>query len=145
MKRHASLAILSRQHHAALILCQLLKSGAPEYKGLPTDTVGKMVYASQFYTTDLMPHFEAEEKVFATVKGLAANLDELLNEIVPEHSLLRAKFSAIHGHADLGPYLDELGKTLEQHIRKEERQLFPLIEETAGEKRMKDILALLTH
>ena len=145
MKRHTSLAILSRQHHPALMLCQLLKKGAPEYKGLPTDTAGKIIYASRFYTTELIPHFEAEEKVFATLNGMNIVLDELIAEIVAEHGLLRNKFNGITEQLLPGPYLDDLGMTLEQHIRKEERQLFPLIEATAGEEKMEEILALLTH
>ena len=35
--------------------------------------------------------------------------------------------------------MDELGKALEIHVRKEERELFPLIEESCNEAQMKAI------
>ena len=41
MKRHEALAPLSREHHGTLILAQLLKKGAPVYKGLPDTDTGK--------------------------------------------------------------------------------------------------------
>ena len=130
MKRHDSLAILSRQHHGALILSQLLKKGAPQYKGLPTDTAGKITYASAFYKVELVPHFAAEEKVFDTIKGISKELDVAIKDIEDEHTLLRSLFGDIHRQAEAETYLDVLGNKLDQHIRKEERQLFPLIEAT---------------
>lgn len=146
MKRHDSLAILSRQHHGALILAQLLKKGAPAYKGMPNDTEGKITYASQFYETELLPHFAAEEKVFDTIKGISPELDNAIIEIEEEHALLRKLFGEINEpQAEATQYMDVVGNTLDQHIRKEERQLFPLIESTAGEDKMQEILKLLTH
>ena len=49
MKRHESLAPLSREHHEGLILAQLLKKGAPAYRGLPTDLAGKLSYAREMF------------------------------------------------------------------------------------------------
>jgi len=34
MKRHEALAPFSREHHGALILAQVMKKGAPAYKGI---------------------------------------------------------------------------------------------------------------
>ena len=42
MKRHPTLAHLSREHQGALILAKLLQEDAPDYKGLPTDKNGKL-------------------------------------------------------------------------------------------------------
>ena len=64
MKRHESLAPLSREHHAALLLAQLLKKNAAAYKGMPADTPGKILYAAEFYSSHLIAHFDDEEKVF---------------------------------------------------------------------------------
>ncbi|MEO7264876.1 MAG: hypothetical protein ABIW38_08185, partial [Ferruginibacter sp.] len=69
MKRHPSLISLSREHHGALILARLLQKNAPAYKGLPSDSNGKAVYALQFYKDELIQHFLQEEKVLALVKG----------------------------------------------------------------------------
>ncbi len=134
MKRHSSLAILSREHHGALILAQLLKRNAPLYKGLPADTAGKAEYAYRFYRDELVDHFAAEEQaVLNKVKGIAAPLDALADEIIADHLRLRALFESIKNAKDLAAHLDELGNALEKHIRKEERELFPLIEASCPE------------
>ena len=145
MKRHPSLAPLSRQHHPALMLSQLLKKNAPAYKGLPTDTEGKMLYATQFYHSDLVPHFADEEKVFDKLKNISPLLDVAIKEIVEEHVLLHQMFKDIPGQMDAAAYLDVLGHKLEKHIRKEDRELFPMIEQLVDEATMSSINDLLNH
>jgi iron-sulfur cluster repair protein YtfE (RIC family) len=145
MKRHSSLAILSREHHAALILAQSLKKGAPAYKGLPADLGGKADYATRFYRDELIKHFDEEEQVvIKKIKGINADLDKLASEITEEHKELRSSFESIKNTNDLAPHLDKLGCALEQHIRKEERKFFPLIQESCSEKLLSEIEQALT-
>ena len=139
MKRHSSLAPLSREHHGALILAQLLKKAAPAYKGLPADLNGKADYAIQFYGDELIKHFDDEERVIKKIKGINVDLDKLANEIIKEHKELRDLFTSIKNTNDLATHLDKLGSTLEQHIRKEERKFFPLIQEFCSEKLLSEI------
>jgi hemerythrin-like domain-containing protein len=140
MKRHSSLAILSREHHGALILAQILKKGAAVYKGLPTDLNGKAEYATRFYRNELVKHFEEEEQVvIKKIKGLNVDLDKLASEIAEEHKRLRSSFESIKNANDLATHLDELGVALDQHIRKEERKFFPLIQELCSEKMLSEI------
>lgn len=134
MKRHPSLTSLSREHHGALILARLLQKDAPPYKGLPTDDAGKAEYALNFYKDELADHFIDEEKILPLVKGINSELDLLADSIVEEHKMLRLHFGSIHGQASLADHLDILGKALESHVRKEERQLFPLIQDTCTEE-----------
>ena len=139
MKRHSSLAPLSREHHGALILAQLLKKGAPPYKGLPADLSGKVDYAIQFYRNELIKHFDDEERVIKKIKGINVDLDKLANEITKEHKELRGLFTSIKNTNDLATHLDKLGSAFEQHIRKEERKFFPLIQELCNEKLLSEI------
>ena len=136
MKRHPSLAHLSREHHGALILSRLLQKNAPAYKGLPADVEGKAVYALKFYKEELIKHFEEEEKALKLVTGINGALDLLVKTIFREHKELHALFKSITNHSNIIAHLDELGKALEIHVRKEERELFPLIEETCNEDLM---------
>ncbi|CAN5675936.1 hypothetical protein BH11BAC3_BH11BAC3_30450 [soil metagenome] len=146
MKRHPSLAHLSRDHHGALILARLLQKNAPAYKGLPTDLVGKADYAFKFYTDELVKHFAQEEKAFALVKGSSEKVDQLLQRIIEEHRTLHQSFNSIKSHEAQAEHLDELGKLLEVHVRKEEREFFPLIEQTCNEDLMNAIeQSLLSH
>ena len=136
MKRHPALIPLSREHHGALILARLLQKDAPVYKGLPTDIQGKAEYAYKFYQEELVKHFEDEERVLKLVTGVESNLDLMIKTIYREHQELHELFQSIDNHPDLINHLDQIGKTLETHIRKEERELFPLIQETCNEDLM---------
>ena len=133
MKRHPSLAHLSREHHGALILARLLQKNAPAYKGLPADTDGKALYASKFYQEELIKHFEEEEKALKIVTGVNDALDLMVQTIYREHRELHESFRSINKQSNIAAHLDELGKALENHVRKEERELFPLIEKTCSE------------
>ena len=145
MKRHISLVPLSREHHGALILARLLQKGAPAYKGLPTDIAGKAAYARLYYEEEIDKHFSLEERsLLIHAKGINAVLDKQLDAMKQQHQQLRLLFHAIHGNEKQEDRLDELGHALENHIRMEERELFPLIQDTCIEEVMKQILQSLT-
>jgi len=139
MKRHPSLAPLSREHHGALILARLLQKNAPEYKDLPSDTAGKAIYALKFYNEEIIKHFEEEEKILKLVIGINSSLDILAGNIFKEHQDLKVLFHSINIPAGSADHLNKLGKALEIHIRKEERELFPMIQEICNEEIMAEI------
>ena len=90
----------------------------------------KAVQAAAFFTTDLTAHFEAEEQVLFPAMRSFTGAKELLTELVSEHRELRRIASRLVGSkvAGLKAALGEFADLLESHIRKEERQLFPLYE-----------------
>ena len=142
MKRHQSLIPLSREHHAALVLARLLQTGAPAYKGMPSDPEGKLAYAFKFYENELTSHFAREEEIFQLVTGIDGSLDVMLQEIIAEHQEIHDLFSLVKKNIDLVKHLDSIGKLLESHIRKEERVLFPLIEVTCSGEQLDTIINL---
>ena len=135
MKRHKSLIALSHDHHHGLMLAQLIKKGAPEYKGLPTDLVGKIDHVKVSWEKELKPHFENEEKIlFPFVKGNDEEIDGLIEEVLAEHKIIKSLVEELETTDDTETTLDKLGKTLELHIRKEERVLFKKIQKLLGEE-----------
>lgn len=134
MKRHEALAPLSREHHGALILAQLIKKDAPVYRGLPTDMEGRLHYAVNFYTNDLTLHFSKEEAMLEKVGHCSESIGTLAAEIIGEHADLKSRFLSLQTATDKEKAMDELGCLLEAHIRKEERVLFPLIQENCSEE-----------
>lgn len=128
MKRHPSLAPFSREHHGALILAQLLKKDAPDYKGLPQLPSEKVEYAFRFYQHDLLQHFEKEETMLDRVEQYHPEIEKLSEEIRAEHSYLKTLFESLQNEMDIQASMHVVGTTLEAHIRKEERILFPLIQ-----------------
>ena len=129
MNRHESLAPLSREHHTALILAQLLKKGAPVYKGLPTLPKDKARFAEKMFANILQQHFTKEETLLEIVKGYHEEIKKLALEITQEHAQLTVGFNSLDSTIDLEEKMDVLGKALDRHIRKEERVLFPLIQQ----------------
>lgn len=140
MKRHEALAPLSREHHEALILSRLLRKDAPAYKNLPTELGHKAQYALDMYNKSLRGHFLKEEKMSGVVKQFNPEIERITQEIIAEHHLLTNAFMALNVKEGLTEAMDTLGFTLETHIRKEERILFPLIEKYCPEEILKTIV-----
>ncbi|MCB0369593.1 MAG: hemerythrin domain-containing protein [Bdellovibrionales bacterium] len=135
MKRHKNIIALSHDHHHGLMLAQLIKKNAPEYKGLPTDLIGKVNHVKDSWEKELNLHFENEENIlFPFVKGKDEEIDKLIEEVLEEHKLIESLVKKLDTHSDIESTLDQLGKALESHIRKEERELFQKIQLSFGEE-----------
>lgn len=146
MKRHESLYSLSHEHHRGLLLAQLIKKNAPKYKGLPNTLRGKVEYILNFYKNDLIKHFRAEEDIlFPAVKERNSEIDSLFEEIFEEHNLIKDLVLSLNEDSNHKDTLDKLGNLLTKHIRKEERHLFPLIEEALTDDELENLKKLLTE
>jgi hemerythrin-like domain-containing protein len=140
MKRHPALYRLSHDHHQGLILAQQLKKGAPQYKGMPSTLEGKKEYTISFYNTELVKHFEDEEKIlFPSSSGRTEEIDKLISEIVSEHRQIEKLIDDLSKTDKLENTMDELGWLLEKHIRREERELFVEIENVLNDEELKII------
>lgn len=140
MKRHQALYTLSHDHHQGLILAQQLKKGAPQYKGLPSTLEDKKEYTLSFYKTELVKHFEDEEQIlFPLVNGKSEKVDKMILDVVSEHRKMESLVRQLEKTDELEDVLDELGRLLEKHIRKEERELFVEIEKVLTDDELKTI------
>lgn len=118
--RHPALIPLSREHHYALVFGRSLKRGDHADPAWVRRWISK---ARRFYDLDLRAHFAAEEEVLFPASR-AFNLGPLVDELVAEHRALERLI-------DEGR-LCELADLLEAHIRKEERQLFDVLDTRLG-------------
>ena len=134
MKRHPALIPLSREHQPALLLAQVLKKDAPAFNGMPATVADKAVFALKMYHANLQIHFAKEETIFATIKNVHADIDTMVAEIISEHQQLTTTFLALDKTNNTVEELDALGNALDNHIRKEERILFPLMQEHCSEE-----------
>jgi iron-sulfur cluster repair protein YtfE (RIC family) len=83
-----------------------------------------------FYTSNLVPHFRAEEEVlFPLLRSVVPGSGEMIDELVRNHVQIRAAIPRLEAGAALAKLIFDLGDLLEHHIRKEERELFPLFEQ----------------
>jgi hemerythrin len=143
MKRHEAIAPLSRDHHGTLLLAQLLKQYAPVYTGLPDKPHDKARYAMDQFEIHIRKHFQLEETMLEKVKDVHPSIKTLAEEIKAEHSELTALFQSLAIANDPEMMMNELAVKLENHIRKEERVLFPLLQEQCSEAVLAEIYELL--
>jgi len=129
--RHPSLVLLSHDHHHGLALAlRCRKQALGQLK--PMGAAGLRERAKEFadfYRINLIAHFRAEEEILfplmrAALPGSAALLDELLGQ----HEQLCQAVPRLEAGRGLAKLIFDLGDLLEGHIRKEERELFPLFE-----------------
>ncbi len=139
MKRHPGLIKLSQDHHQGLIVAQLLKKDMPPYRDMPNDLNGKTKYALNFYENELKNHFALEENILIPfILNRNKNIDTLCYQIIEEHKIIFNKFENIKKYFDEDK-LDEIGNLLSQHIRKEERELFELIQENFSNEELNQL------
>ncbi len=134
IKRHSSLVNLSRDHYSGLLLSSVLKKDTPDFKNMPVSPGDKVVFVKEKYETELKGHFLAEEDIlFPFALGRKPEIDQLIKELILEHRELEARINSLESANDLVNALNETGFLLESHIRKEERQLFQLIQDNFTE------------
>jgi iron-sulfur cluster repair protein YtfE (RIC family) len=86
-----------------------------------------------FYTSNLVPHFRAEEEVlFPLLRSVVPGSSEMIDELVQNHVQIRTAIPQLEAGTGLAKLIFDLGDLLERHIRKEERELFPLFEQHVG-------------
>jgi iron-sulfur cluster repair protein YtfE (RIC family) len=134
MKRHKALQSLSQEHHHALIISQLIKFGSPKFKGLPITITGKKSHTVKFFRENLISHFRKEEGIlFPLLRGKSTDIENLVKELVSQHKEIHSLVEQLKISVKPEIELDTIGKLLEVHIRKEERELFQMIQEILSE------------
>jgi hypothetical protein len=132
MKREAALQALSRDHHQTLVLAQKLQRADEATRD------GVRESFLEYWLRAGWLHFREEEEIL--LPAFAAYGDPhhpLVAQVLCEHIAFRARVDALARNADASvSELRELGEVLADHIRLEERELFPLIERTLPEPAM---------
>ena len=127
---------LSHDHHHALILAQAIKKNEAK-SGLGAKSIEEKVKATiNAYNTELIPHFSHEEVLlFPIALGKDEELDKMIQDIIEEHDKIRSYLESLQ-IGNVEENLDAFGKLLENHVRTEERILFPKIEEVVGDEEL---------
>lgn len=133
MRRHESLILLSRDHHQGLIIARRLQRGrrSPTDTAWPSDPQAQARRVVEFYQSELIHHFEAEEKVlFPAVRPYLKPTEEIVDDLLRQHRRMRHAVEEFGtgNMKELKARLHDLGQLLAEHIRLEEDKLFPLCE-----------------
>lgn len=131
LKRHPALHHLSHDHHHGLLLCWKIRQG---FK-LGIEPKRMRVYCEWFWKNYLQAHFQEEEKTIFTV---LPEDDPMIKQAMSEHKRLRKLFSNWENPEKT---LGQIEEELEQHIRFEERVLFPEVQKTATAEQLEAIAA----
>jgi len=133
-RRHESLIPLSREHHYGLMLCLRIHRGITLHGDDETWVRAKAAQAAEFFATNLVAHFRAEEEALFPAMRDFAGASELLSELISDHRELEQLAARLCARsvARLAEALARFADLLEAHIRKEERELFPLYEKEAS-------------
>lgn len=137
MLRDPNLIPLSHQHHNALAMCVLTRRALRE-----DDSAGNIARLAQRavdrYELELVNHFEMEEQIL--FPAIENNLGKLLlvDELIGQHRDLENLIAQLRS-APSGPLLDRLCDLLAEHIRREERNLFPMAQLRLPEAVLRDL------
>jgi hemerythrin-like domain-containing protein len=125
IKRSQQLTPLSKDHHDGLLFAWKIKQGLKN--GSDIKLIGE--YVQWFWNNHLHDHFREEEQILAP--HLPAE-NELLQRMINEHQEIEALIHINENIPDES-LLAKLAQSIDDHIRFEERQLFPYAEKIISE------------
>ena len=148
MKRAAALRKLSEDHHQGLVQVQRLTKAPTTGDGVePLEETARTFL--EFWQRETSAHFRKEEEVLLPV--LARYEQDVsqrpMVEMLAQHAQIRGLVMQLSDEYAAGntrpETLRDIGDRLEVHIRLEERQVFPMIEEALSEEALKEVASRL--
>ena len=133
LKRHPALVPLSHDHHHGLSLCFKIRTGLK--KDVETERVRN--YVIDFFDRHLKKHFSEEEEVL--LKWLDKNNEKRIETENQHKSIYKLKEELEDNNKNHRNLLEIFEKELNAHIRFEERDLFPYLQEKFSSEQLSDI------
>jgi len=136
MKRHPALQTLSRDHHQALVIAQRLRRAGDLGAG------EAQAAFLEFWSSECQLHFRVEEEVLLPRFAAAGGGDSpAIARVLVDHAEIRLRAIRLQGEPASTALLRELGELLAEHVRLEERDLFPAIEEVLSDRQSRRLAA----
>ena len=140
-RRHDSLVPLSHDHHHTLAQARRLTEAA----SMSDDSERRRATHDfiNFYLGSLVRHFREEEELFFAPIVDHESAQALIVRALTEHLRVHARVRRMKRDLVAGvvepTQLTELSKLLTAHVRFEERDLLPLVEQLLSEDELKDL------
>jgi iron-sulfur cluster repair protein YtfE (RIC family) len=125
MIRQPALQSLSHDHHQALaVALKLARANADNVTRARQEFL-------RFWQAEGQAHFRLEEEILLPAYAELGNeKDPLIDQVLRDHLAIRRRVTRVERGVDEPLWaVRELGGQLAEHVRLEERQLFPRIEE----------------
>ncbi len=136
MKRSKYLETLSFEHHDGLVIASKIKTDLKK-ENAPTHLID---YVIDVYENGLLHHFDQEEVSFKEVMQNITGAKQLMSRMEAEHTQFAEIIENISKPvANVFAQIRLFGELLHDHIRFEERKLFPLIEQSLSSDQLKAI------
>lgn len=136
MKRKRELVTLSWEHHDGLVFAFRLQKGLNNN----ADPGGMRDYVLHTWDSALDHHFWLEEKVLTAVPEISETGQNLHNKMLGDHAFLRAMVEKLRGDKKPATQtIQRFAEHLKRHIRFEEGELFPFIEQSLPSALLKRI------
>jgi ketosteroid isomerase-like protein/hemerythrin-like domain-containing protein len=141
MRRSEALAPLSRDHHVALVVAAALQRAGQD------DLEAAVARFVEFLTGHELSHFAVEEAVLLPAVPDDDTGQALAARVLEDHAFLRDALKRLR-HSPVAADLDlvhAVGVRLREHVRMEERELFPYLERLLDPATLDDIGSRLAH
>ncbi|HEY5406878.1 MAG TPA: hemerythrin domain-containing protein [Ginsengibacter sp.] len=132
IKRDENILKLSKEHHFSLLFCWKIKQGLNGE--IPTGRIIK--YVQYFSTHFLIPHFREEELfLFSALK------DEKVDKAIEQHKKINNVIAEVLSDDEVKSKkaLQKMAELVDEHVRYEERDLFPHIESKLSSEQLRSI------
>lgn len=131
MKRSEALQALSRDHHLALAVALKLRRATRGNAAMVQDEF------LAFWRDHGSLHFRVEEDVLLPLTAHVVDpSDPAVLRVLTDHVRIRRRAADLRQGAAAPDTLSGLGEALDDHVRHEERVLFPMIEEALSEEEL---------
>jgi hemerythrin-like domain-containing protein len=138
MKRHPALEALSRDHHQSLVVAQRLRRADDRHAGEAQTAF------LEFWRNEGELHFRLEEELLLPSFAVAGGAETgAVARVLIEHAEIRLRALQLQGKAASPTQLNELGELLAGHVRLEEHELFPAIEESLDDSELRRLAAAM--
>lgn len=139
-KRHAALMPLTHDHHHALRQCRHLKTAADsDERSVRIDYSDAFL---NFFLGRAVHHFREEEELFFPPAATYPETRDLVTRAVMEHLAIHELVASLKQQISKGEadpqLLREISETLRGHVRFEEDELFPLIEQVVPSEALEE-------
>jgi hemerythrin-like domain-containing protein len=131
IKRNENIVKLSKDHHASLLFCWKLRQGIKYHVA-----IGRLIkYVQYFWAHHFSAHFKEEEEfLFKPLK------DEVVQKAIDDHEKIKTFIDQVtFSETGKDDVLLELVELVDQHVRYEERILFPHLEKKLSDAQLETI------
>ena len=135
MLRDKNLIPLSHQHQHALALCVRIGKAFADSGATPDVHPWEQEIVKQF-DEEISFHFQAEERVLFPAADKHEELQQLVDSLRIEHTLIRRNIERARARQFTVTDLQVFTATLSEHIRKEERLLFEPMQQLLSPEEM---------